>query len=361
MQYPIRVAQVLGNMNTGGVESIVMNYYRAIDKTKVQFDFFLSKDSAFPQREEIENLGGRFYFLPSYTKIFKYQKTLKKILKENNYKIVHSHLSTMSIFPLFAAFRANVPHRICHNHSTASWAEPKKTLLKYILRPFNKIFSTDYFACGEKAGIWMYKQKCFNNGSVYIMNNAVDTDIFKFNCQYREEIRKEFNINPNEFVIGNVGRLCIRKNQEFLINVFKDILKQKPNAKLLLVGNGELEKKLRTQVSELNIENSVIFAGVRNDTNKFYSAFDVFCLPSNYEGLPVVVVEAACANLPIIVSQNVSDELKCFSSLKKINLVDKEWINAILSSKKRENDVHKYDIKLAAKNLQSIYINYAES
>ena len=143
MEQPIRVAQVLNRMDSGGVEAVVMNYYRHIDRKQVQFDFYFAKDSVFPQREELEKMGAGIYPIPSYTKVFSYHRVLHHAFKRGNYQIVHAHLSTMSVFPLFAAWRAGIPVRICHNHSTAHWGEGKKTLLKYLLRPFAKVFATD--------------------------------------------------------------------------------------------------------------------------------------------------------------------------------------------------------------------------
>lgn len=156
MREPIRVAQVLNRMDSGGIESVVMNYYRHIDREKVQFDFYFSQDSVFPQKRELERLGAGIYPMPSYSRPLAYHKALCKAFREKRYRIVHAHLSTMSVFALFAAWQAGVPVRICHNHTTAYKGEGAKTLLKYILRPWNKLFATDYFACGEAAGRWMY-------------------------------------------------------------------------------------------------------------------------------------------------------------------------------------------------------------
>lgn len=357
MSEPTRVAQILGKMNSGGVEAVVMNYYRAIDRTKVQFDVFYDETSECPQKEELLSLGANVYPIPPYTKVVKYQKAIKAIFVQNKYKIVHSHLSTMSIFPLLAAWKAKVPVRICHNHSTATWHEPKKTLLKYILRPFNKIFATDYFACGEKAGRWMYGNKAFDTGKVYVMPNAIDTEKFAFNKQNREEIRKEFNIPNDTFVVGHIGRFTFAKNHVFLLDVFCEVIKEKPNSILLLVGEGELETEIKNKVQELNLSSHVIFAGVRQDVHKFYSAFDVFCLPSLYEGFPVVVVEAACANLPIFTSVNVSKEVLFFYSLKQIEFDTLQWCHNILNCPKIENEQNNFNIKLCGEKTLQIYQN----
>ena len=180
MSAPIRVAQVLNRMESGGVEAVVMNYYRHIDREKVQFDFYFYEASAFPQRRELEQLGAGIYPIPAYSHPAAYHQALYRAFKSRRYPIVHAHLSTMSVFALFAAWRAGVPVRICHNHSTAHWGEGKRTLLKYLLRPFNKLFATEYFACGETAGRWMFGGRCFDRGRVRVMPNAIETETFAF-------------------------------------------------------------------------------------------------------------------------------------------------------------------------------------
>lgn len=141
---------------------------------------FISLKTAFSPAGELKKMGAGIYPIPAYTKVLSYQRALYDAFKRNGYQIVHTHLSTMSVFPLFAAWRAGVPVRICHSHSTAHWGEGKKTLLKYLLRPFTKLFATDYFACGERAGRWMYGSRCFERGCVHVMPNAIDTNKFTY-------------------------------------------------------------------------------------------------------------------------------------------------------------------------------------
>ena len=247
---PIRIAQVVGKMVNGGVEAVVMNYYRNIDRSQVQFDFIVDEDSTYIPREEIENLGGRIYIVPPYQKINKYIPALIKLFKENKYKIVHSHINTLSVFPLYAAKKAGVPVRIAHNHSTAAPGEWKKNILKYTLRPFAKVYATHYAACSEYAGEWLFGKKSMQRGEVTIFNNAIDLDKFKYDENVRNEVRKELGLE-NKFVIGHVGRFCYQKNQEFLIDVFEEVYKQDPNAALLLVGDGPDRKKIEEKVKKL--------------------------------------------------------------------------------------------------------------
>ena len=183
---PIRVAQIIGKWLGGGVEAVVMNYYRHIDRNKIQFDFICDEDSTNIPYEEIESLGGKVIIIPPYQKLFKYIKELTKVLKEGKYKIVHSHINTLSVFPLYCAKKAKVPVRIAHSHSTTHKKEWKKNLMKQILKPFSKLFATNYFACSEYAGRWLFGDKEFDKGNVYVLNNAIDVDKFK----YDEKIRK---------------------------------------------------------------------------------------------------------------------------------------------------------------------------
>lgn len=357
MSKPIHVAQVLNRMDSGGIEAVVMNYYRHIDKEKVQFDLFINKDSSFPQKEELERFGANIYFLPSYSKVFDYHKTLFQIFKENKYKIVHVHLNTMSIFPLFAAWRAGVPVRICHNHSTAHKGEGKRTILKYILRPFNKIFATDYFACGELAGRWMYGDKRFDAGKVTVMPNAIDTRKFHFDESKRKAVREEFHIPEDAFVIGHVGRFVYPKNHGFIIKIFEKLL-QKKDAYLLLVGEGELQEEIQKLVDDLGLKERVIFTGARQDVNCMYSAMDVFFLPSFYEGLAVVAWEAQANGLPVISSNNISEEVVCSENIFRLDLEEDEnvWIDRLMNAKRSKHaDVP--DIADVVGEIQNFYIS----
>lgn len=308
MESPLRVAQILNRMDSGGIEAVVLNYYRHINRSKVQFDFYFAEGSRLPRRAELEALGAGLYPIPPYSHPIAYHRALYSAFRQRGYKIVHAHLSTMSVFPLFAAWRARVPVRICHNHSTAHWGEGAKTLLKYILRPFNKVFATDWFACGETAGRWMYGDKAFDAGRVTVLPNAIDTAKFAYDPAARKRLREELGIPQDAFVVGHVGRFMYQKNHQFLLKVFAELLKTRPNARLLLVGEGELEQQVRQQAQALGIQSKVVFTGARQDVDKLYSAMDVFCLPSRYEGMPVVAWEAQANGLPCVLSKNISPE-----------------------------------------------------
>lgn len=361
---PIVVCQILGKYVGGGVESVVMNYYRHIDKTKIQFDFICDEDSTNIPYDEIEKMGGRVILVPPYQKLFKYQKTLLKIFKENDYKIVHSHINTLSVFPLRIAKKAGIPVRIAHSHSTSNKKEWKKNLIKNILKPFSKIYATEYMCCSELAGRYLFGNKTYDEGKVYLMNNAIDLEKFKYNEKIRESKRKKLNILDNQIVIGHIGRFVAQKNHIFLIDVFNEIHKENPNSILLLVGQGPLKQKIKEKVNQLNLTNSVKFLGQRNDVNELYQAFDLFLLPSLYEGLGMVLIEAQVSNLPCMASTEVPDIVKVTDNLHFFDLKNKnEWVSSILKENKKRrmdcsNQIKKngFDIVVESKKIEEKYI-----
>ncbi len=310
-----------------------MNYYRNIDKSKVQFDFIVDEDSSYIPREEIERLGGKVIIVPPYQKIFKYIRTLKKVFKENNYKIVHSNLNTLSVFPLFAAKLAGVPVRIAHSHSTSNKKEWKKNILKNILRPFSKVFATDYFACSEYAGRWLFGNKTFEEGKVTIIKNAIDVDKFKYNEEIRNKIRKQLNVEE-KFVIGHVGRFMEQKNHEFLIDIFNKIHMKRKESILLLIGDGPLEDKIKEKIKKLHLQDFVIFLGVKSNVNEYMQAMDVFLFPSLYEGLGIVAIEAQVSKLPVFISDAVPDEVMISDNIYRVNLTDNDdvWSDKVLNN-----------------------------
>lgn len=350
----IIVAQIMGKWVGGGVEAVIMNYYRHIDRSKIQFDFICDSDSTDIPYEEIEKLGGRVILVPPYQKLVKYIKELKRIFKENNYKIVHSNINALSVFPLYAAKKAGVPVRIAHSHSTSNKKEWKKTLIKNILRPFSKKYATDYFACSELAGRWLFGDKTFDNGKVTIINNAIDLDVFKYDEKIRKSKRKKMNIKDSTIVIGHIGRFVAQKNHTFLIDIFNEIHKKNPDTILLLAGQGPLQNEIKEKVFSLNLDNCVNFLGQRSDVNELYQVFDVFLLPSLYEGLPVVGVEAQASGNLCYLSNDMTKETKVLDStvFMSLNNSPEEWADNILKDVKRykkrdtKEEVSKYGFNI---------------
>ncbi len=362
---PLRIAHIVGKWVGGGVEAVIMNYYRHIDREKIQFEFICDDDSTNIPYEEIESLGGRVILITPYQKVLKYQKELIRIFKENKYKIVHSHINTLSVFPLRAAKKAGVPVRIAHSHSTTNKAEWKKNLLKQVLRPFSKTYATDYFCCSELAGRWLFGNKEYDNKNVFLLNNAIDLTKYTYNEKVRKAKRKELGITDNQIVIGHIGRYVAQKNHTFLIDIFNEIHKKNKNAILLLAGQGPLMEETKEKVNNLGLTDSVKFLGQRSDANELYQAFDIFLLPSLYEGLPVVGVEAQAAGLLCILSDDMTKETKVLKTTEFLSLSSgaQIWSEVLLQSYEKfkridtteEITSNKFNIEKEASNLEKKY------
>ena len=219
MKEPIRVLQIIGIVAGGGVESVIMNYYENVDRSKVQFDFIVHDDNKIDITQKVEAMGGKVYKVTPYYKnpiAFTYE--IYKVIKKFHYRIVHSNMNTLSAFSLFAAWAAGVPIRILHNHSTSSPGETKRNIMKFILRPLARLFANHYLACSRFAGDWMYGQKMMDSGKVTVINNAIDLKKYAFNLQKRKVLRKKLGV-ADEFVVGHVGRFMYQKNHDFLIDI----------------------------------------------------------------------------------------------------------------------------------------------
>ena len=337
----------------------------------MKFDFICDEDSTNIPYEEIEKLGGRVIICPPYQKVFKYQKFLINLFKQNKYTIVHSNINALSVFPLRAAKKAGVPIRIAHSHSTANKKEWKKTLLKNMLRPFSKKYANVYFACSELAGRWLFGNKTFDKGKVTIINNAIDVEKFIYNEDIRKKVRNELKekckseINDDTLVVGHIGRFVKQKNHEFLIDIFNEVHKRKENSLLILAGQGPLQKEIEEKVNNFGLQDCVLFLGQRSDANELYQAMDVFVLPSLYEGLPVVGVEAQASGLLCELSNAMTKETKILSTTNFIdlNLPAEKWADKIIEDyeKFERKDVSKefenngFDIKKEAKKLEEKY------
>lgn len=364
---PIRIAHIVGKWVGGGVESVVMNYYKHIDHKKIQFDFICDEDSSNIPYEEIELLGGKVILIPPYQKVIKYQKELQKVLKEGKYKIVHSHINALSVFPLYAAKKLGIPVRIAHSHSTTNKSEWVKNLLKQVLRRFSKFYATEFFACTEHAGRWLFGNKTFEQGKVFIVNNAIDLDKFKYNEEIRELKRKELGIDNKTLVISHIGRFVKQKNHDYIIDIFYEVYKKNSKVVLILVGQGPLEDKIKDKVNKLGLDKVVLFLGQRDDVNEMYQAFDIFLFPSLYEGLGIALIEAQCAGCYCLASTEVPIIAKVTENVEFIKLKNsyKVWRDLILNYKIEERkNLYKtiseagFNIKNEVKILEEKYLDY---
>lgn len=309
MKEPIRVLQVIGIMNRGGAETMIMNLYRQIDHKKIQFDFVENEnDDAFFD-EEIRFLGGKIYHCPRFTgnNYWKYKNWWKKFFNEHNeYSIVHGHIgSTAAIYLNEAKGHGIVTIAHSHNINGKGLKQFFYNILSYPVRNI-----ADYlFVCSKQAGISRYGEKAaFDTKRTFLVPNAIDIELFRFNAQSRINKRKEFGITDEECLIGHVGRFAEQKNHAFLLDVFNAIVQLYPSAKLLLVGDGELHSFIEEKIDLLNLKDRVILTGTRSDISELMDAMDVLLFPSKYEGLPVTLVEAQCNGLPCVISNMVPED-----------------------------------------------------
>lgn len=355
----IRILQCVNNMHRAGLETLLMNYYRNIDRTQIQFDFLTHRPERSDYDDEIESLGGKIYRAPrlypqNYPAYFAYMKRF--FAEHPEYTIVHSHIDAMSCLPLLAAKRAGVPVRIAHSHNTAidlDFKYPLKQIFRYGLRSAANRFA----ACGREAGKFL-----FGNKEFVVIPNAVDAARFSFDQTVREQVRKEMALE-DAFVVGHAGRFAYAKNHEFLLEIFKAFLKQKANAVLLLAGTGEKEEKIRQLAKDLQIADRVRFLGSRSDMDRLYQAMDVFVMPSKFEGIPVVGIEAQFAGLPCVFSDRVPKEVMftdqcCFVELHRKAEAWAEWIVKAENPNRGEGitDPSVYDIRHACRTLEAYYM-----
>lgn len=363
---PIRVLHVVTIMNRGGLETMLMNYYRHIDRTKVQFDFLVHRTQKGAYDDEIIKLGGRLFYAPPITlkNVFSYGRKLDAFFREHpEYMIVHSHLDALSALPLAAAKRAGVKLRIAHAHNNGFNLDFKR-IVRIVAKRFIHSYSNRYFGCSHSAAIYMFGK----NVKHKVLYNAIDLSAFKFNLQKRNGIRSSLHLEDS-FVVGHVGRFNPQKNHTFLIDVFNELCKIKPEAMLMLVGTGELQDEVEQKVQSLGITNKILFLGSRDDVSDLMQAMDVFVLPSRYEGLGIVAIEAQATGLACFYSDRViPKEVEISNNAYPIGLEknSEEWASIILKKSdkllsKRASKYNKhYDINIQATALQAYYTSLSQ-
>lgn len=324
----IRILHIVSFMQRGGLETLIMNCYRHIDREKMQFDFIVHRDFRADYDDEIEALGGKIYRMPRLNPFSPgYKRALLDFFTSHpEYKIVHCHLDCMSAIPLSAAKRCGVPVRIAHGHSSNQDKDWKYPLKRLYMRRIPAV-ATHFFACSKEAGNWM-----FPGQQVTIVNNGIETDRFAFSPEVRSQVRGELGLK-DELVLGHVGRIVPTKNHDFLIDIFAEVAKRTPDAKLLLMGTGPLEEQVRRKVNELGLADRVRFLGVRSDVNRILQAVDVFVLPSQYEGLSLTSVEAQTSGLYCIFSDKVSKTCQMTDTVTFMSLQDsaERWATVIMT------------------------------
>lgn len=361
MKKPLRVLQVVTHMNRGGLETMLMNYYRRIDRTQVQFDFLTHREYDGDYGNEIQALGGKIYHLSALNPFSNdYKKKLGAFFDEHKeYQIIHVHQDCMSSIILKEAKQHGVKVRIAHSHCSN-----QDKNLKYPIKLFYKRYipkyATDLIACGDDAGKWM-----FGGAPFWVLNNAIDARKYTFNSEKRTEQRRLWGLKDDELIVGHVGRFSPQKNHTFLIDIFK-ILSERTPANLMLVGEGDLRSQIEDKVRTLKLQDKVIFTGLREDIPELLQVMDVFVFPSNYEGLPVTMVEAQAAGLPCLISDKVPIECKKTELVFQMNLSEtpEKWAERIIEMAKIKHiDTYEkikesgFDIEENVKKLQKYYLN----
>lgn len=364
---PKRILHVIGSLNVGGSQNMVMNLYRRINKNEFQFDFIVFYKEQDYYLKEIEELGGKVYYLPNFSaqNVFKFVKSWIQFFESHSeHIIVHGHVrSTASIY-LYIAKKFG-KKTIAHSHSISNGtgtAAIVKDLLQIPIR-----FIADYFlAPSLESGIWLFGKKIVKSQYFSILKNSIDINKFKYKKSTDEIIRKKTNIE-NNFVIGHVGRFSDVKNHLFLIDIFKQIKALNHSAKLLLVGEGEGRTNIELKIKRENLEKDVIMLGNRDDVSDLMQAMDVFVFPSKFEGLGMVTIEAQTAGLYTFISDKVPEEVVISPIIEQIELTKsaRDWAQSIIKRKSviDRKELYKYaqqagyDVNDVEKKLIIIYRN----
>ncbi|MGV3467179.1 MAG: glycosyltransferase family 1 protein [Heyndrickxia sp.] len=364
---PIRILQVVTIMNRGGLETMLMNYYRQMVHKNIQFDFMVHRTEEGHYDQEILSLGGKIYRMPqirpgTYRSYFQRLETF--FADHPEYKVVHSHINENSSFVLRAARKAGIPGRIAHSHLSDLGIDFKFPFRMYA-RYYMKGNPNIYFACSKKAGQWLFGRKLDKENRIKVLNNAVNAEDFKFNEKVRKEVREELKVE-NRLVLGHIGRFNKQKNHDYLIDIFKAVHYKRPDSVLLLIGEGSLRKDIEKKVELSGLTSNVIFLGVQRNISKLLQGMDIFLFPSLFEGLPVVLVEAQAAGLNCVVSNAITKECDITGRIKFLSLNDcpEEWANAILQSSYEHLDTSErlrnsgYDSNERAEWLSTFYSKY---
>ena len=363
----LRVLHSVSNMARAGIETMLMNYYREIDRSRIQFDFLANKPVPGEYDEEIRSMGGRVFVSPGLNPVHypRYRRYVAELLHENpDIRIVHAHNEAMGYYALKSAKDAGIRVRIAHAHNTQIIRDYKYPL-KMVCKQLLPGAATDYWSCGRDAGIYYYGEKRWNESGV-ILHNAIDVERFGFRPDVRERQRQKYGLQDC-FVIGHVGRFNVQKNHSRLLDIFAAVARDVPEARLVLIGTGELEQAMKEKANSLGIMDKTIFAGQMADVSEWYEAMDCFVLPSLFEGLPVVGIEAQAAGLPCVFSDRVTDEVLLSPEACRISLGtdDAEWAGRIAAARHPETNRAQgmetvrragYDIHTEARKLQETYL-----
>ena len=359
MKKPERILHVLGSLNMGGAETLLMNIYRNIDRNKFQFDFVVHGEDIGKYEEEITSLGGKIYHIDKYKVYnhFKYKKIWNNFFKEHQeYKIIHGHMrSTASIY-LKIAKKYNLK-TICHSHSISNGTGIKSVIKKVLQRNIPK-YSDYMLGCSTMANDWLYGKTNSASDRCFVLTNGIDNKKFIFDVKTRNDLRKKYHLT-GKTVVGHIGRFVEAKNHVFMIEIIKKLVEYDNKYMLLLVGDGENKPDIMERVKKYNLDENVIFFDSSEFVYKYYQMMDIFVFPSRYEGLGLVAIEAQTSGLPTIISDKVPKDVIISKETKVLPITDVDiWVNNIINAKKdRIKDINydKYSIEKTTSELVKIY------
>ena len=360
----IRVLHISGCGDAGGISSVIRNYYQFIDHEKVHFDLALTVPTAGQNAHALEAMGAKIFFLPLKSENMQgFRQELTRLLLEGKYNAIHVHESETSYVALRIAKQLGIPCRIAHAHSSSPYEGVRGVLRRWSGCIFNYHYASHVIACGRLAGRRVFGAYNMMRRKALILPNAVDTEQFGFRPEIRQKMRKELGVEKN-YVLGMVARLSEEKNIPFAIEIMGKLVKKIPDAVLLIAGNGECEQMIRDKIRRCHMEKSVRLLGRRADVADLYQAFDLFLLPSFFEGFPVVAVEAMSSGLPVLISSRVTDELKFGSAVQYLSLKNMDsWVEAAekwqhdekRALRQKEIPEHNLDIRSCAEILLRVY------
>lgn len=368
MEYkmPERILIVLGGLNRGGAETVVMNYYRHINKNRIQFDFVVHSSYIGAYEKEVQSMGGRIWHIPKFKiyNFFSYRNVWKKLLREHpEFRIIHAHMASTACLFISIAHERKMKV-IVHAHSSRNTGNLIKRCLERISFYPLRYMADYFFACSNEAGTFKFGKSILSNPRYKIWYNALDFSEFEYSIEKRQKIRKLLGLSDDKFIIGHSGRLSYPKNHDFLLKTFRQYLLTHKNAVLLLLGDGPLRTDLESQVKRLKIQDSVIFTGSVNNVSDYLSAMDIFLFPSFYEGLGLAAIEAQVSGLYVIASSMVPQAAKISEHIEfnRLDLGEIFWCQQIEKAPRINRKCYhlknpNYDIYNAVQRAEKFYLS----
>lgn len=356
----------MGCADAGGISTVVLNYYRFIDRTKIHFDIALTVDTVGQNAQALMDLGAKIFFVPlKSTGLGSFRRALTQLLKQGQYDAIHVHESETCYVALGVAKKLGIPCRIAHAHTSSPFRGLKSELRRLSGCLLNYHYATRVIGCGKLAGERVFGKRNMRRPKAVVLPNAIDTVRFAYNERIRREVREELGVD-GKYVIGMVGRLSEEKNTSYALELMPRVLEKLPNAVLVVAGNGPDESKIKSRIREMNLENVVVMLGRRGDVARLYQAFDLFIMPSFSEGYPLAAVEALASGLPVLLSDTITRELDFATAIQYIPLSDRTWWAAeivnwqeIGDRTERQGEVaaNGLDIHETVKLLERMYLN----